>query len=68
MSLELMLSSVNIALVHFSRSNGTQDGQSAVAFVLVIAACEAAVGLAIIVAAVRRFGTQDISKMKELRH
>jgi NADH-quinone oxidoreductase subunit K len=54
MSLELMLNAVNIALVAFSRYNGTMDGNIFVFFIITVAAAEVAVGLAIIVALYRR--------------
>ncbi len=54
MSLELMLNAVNIALVAFSRYNGTMDGSVFVFFIITVAAAEVAVGLAIIVALFRR--------------
>ena len=49
MSLELMLNAANLALVTFSRMHGQLDGQIAAFFVMVVAACEVVVGLAIIV-------------------
>jgi NADH-quinone oxidoreductase subunit K len=54
MSLELMLNAVNLALVAFSRYNGTMDGNLFVFFIITVAAAEVAVGLAIIVALFRR--------------
>jgi len=53
MSLELMLNAVNIALVAFSRYNGTMDGNIFVFFIITVAAAEVAIGLAIIVALYR---------------
>ena len=54
MSLELMLSAVNLALVSFSRYSGTMDGNIFVFFIITVAAAEVAVGLAIVVALYRR--------------
>ena len=54
MSLELMLNAVNLALVAFSRYNGTIDGNLFVFFIITVAAAEVAVGLAIVVALYRR--------------
>jgi NADH-quinone oxidoreductase subunit K len=48
MFIELMLNAVNLAFVTFSRMHGTVDGQVLVFFVLVVAAAEVVVGLAII--------------------
>ncbi|MCC2592149.1 NADH-quinone oxidoreductase subunit NuoK [Tessaracoccus sp. OS52] len=53
MSVELMLNSVNLSLVTFSRQHGNLDGQAASFFVMVVAAAEVVVGLAIIVAVYR---------------
>jgi NADH-quinone oxidoreductase subunit K len=53
LSIEIMLNAVNLTFVAFSRQHGTVDGQIIVAFVMTVAAAEAAVGLAIIVALFR---------------
>jgi NADH-quinone oxidoreductase subunit K len=49
MCIELMLNAVNLTLVTFSRIHGTLDGQVLAFFVIVVAAAEVTVGLAIIV-------------------
>ena len=49
MGVELMLNSANLLLVTFSRMHGRVEGQSIAFFVLVVAAAEVVVGLAIIV-------------------
>ncbi|GAB3753469.1 NADH-quinone oxidoreductase subunit NuoK [Microlunatus parietis] len=49
MCVELMLNATNLALVAFSRQHGALDGQIAAFFVMVVAAAEVVVGLAIIV-------------------
>ena len=54
MCIELMLNAVNLSLVTFSRARGDVNGQSAVFFVLVVAAAEVVVGLGIIVSIMRR--------------
>ncbi|MFA5566036.1 MAG: NADH-quinone oxidoreductase subunit NuoK [Acidimicrobiia bacterium] len=54
MCVELMLNAVNLSFVAFSRMLGDIGGQSVVFFVLVVAAVEVVVGLAIIVAIMRR--------------
>jgi NADH-quinone oxidoreductase subunit K len=53
LSIEIMLNAVNLTFVAFGRHSGTVDGQIIVAFVMTVAAAEAAVGLAIIVALFR---------------
>jgi NADH-quinone oxidoreductase subunit K len=54
MCVELMLNAVNLSFVTFARVFGDVGGQSVVFFVLVVAAAEVVVGLAIIVAIMRR--------------
>ena len=53
MCVELMLNAVNLTLVTFSRMGGTLDGQVMAFFVMVVAAAEVVVGLAIILAIFR---------------
>ena len=53
LSIEIMLNAVNLTFVAFGRHHGAVDGQIIVAFVMTVAAAEAAVGLAIIVALYR---------------
>ncbi len=67
MCVELMLSAVNISLVAFSSYMGDVHGQIMVFFILCVAAAEAAVGLAIVIAIFRNSFTADISKINLLR-
>jgi NADH-quinone oxidoreductase subunit K len=60
MCVELMLNGVNLAFVAFSRAGGTLEGQVLVFFVMVVAAAEAAVGLAIVIALHRHQDTLDL--------
>ncbi len=53
MGVELMLNATNLALVTFSRMHGALDGQVMALFVMVVAASEVVVGLAIIMAIFR---------------
>jgi NADH-quinone oxidoreductase subunit K len=53
MGVELMLNATNLALVTFSRIHGSLDGQVMALFVMVVAAAEVVVGLAIIMAIFR---------------
>jgi NADH-quinone oxidoreductase subunit K len=53
MGVELMLNATNLALVTFSRMHGALDGQVMALFVMVVAAAEVVVGLAIIMAIFR---------------
>ena len=68
MCLELMLVASTIALVAFSRFNGTLDGNVFVFFILTVAAAEVAVGLAIIVALFRKRGTVQVEELNALRN
>jgi NADH-quinone oxidoreductase subunit K len=68
MSLELMLIASTLALVAFSRFNGTLDGNVFVFFILTIAAAEVAVGLAIIVALFRQRRTVRVDELDALKH
>lgn len=67
MSLELMLNAVNLTFIAFARYMDSVEGQVFVLFVMVVAAAEVAVGLAVAVAVFRQRGTvnvNDINLMK----
>ena len=67
MSIELMLNAVNVALVGFSRMWGQVDGQILVLMVIVVAACEAAVGLGIVLALFRNRESVNVEDVSLLR-
>jgi len=67
MSIELMLNAVNLTFVTFSRSLGQLQGQVFVLFVIVVAAAEAAVGLAIIILIHRNRRTLDVENVDSLK-
>ncbi len=67
MSIELMLNAVNLTLVTFARARGAVDGQVLVFFVLVVAAAEVVIGLAIIVDIFRSRETVDVDDVDRLR-
>jgi len=67
MSIELMLNAVNINLIAFSRLHGSVHGQVFAIFVMVAAAAEAVVGLAIILAFFRNGKTLDADEMDILK-
>ena len=67
MAVELMLNSVNLAFVTFARQLGTVDGQVIVFFVLVVAAVEVVVGLALIVDIFQSRDSVDIDDVDLLR-
>lgn len=67
MCVELMLNAVNLSLAAFSSYYGNIDGQILVFFSLAVAAAEAVVGLAIIIAIFRNNLTVDVTKINLLR-
>ena len=67
MSLELMLNAVNLSFVSITRYLGSVEGQIVVLFVMVVAAAEVAVGLALIVAIFRTKHSIDIDQMNSLK-
>jgi NADH-quinone oxidoreductase subunit K len=67
MCIELMLNATNLAFVTFSNQHGTLDGQVAAFFVMVVAAAEVVVGLAIIVSIYRTRRTTSVDDASLLR-
>ncbi|TVP49459.1 MAG: NADH-quinone oxidoreductase subunit NuoK [Gemmatimonadales bacterium] len=66
LSIELMLNAVNLSFVAFSRYLGI-EGQLYVFFVMTVAAAEAAVGLAIIIAVFRHYETVNVDNFNLLK-
>lgn len=67
MCIELMLNAVNLAFVAFARQLGKLDGQLYAFFVIVVAAAEAAVGLAIIIALYRTRQSLSIDEIDSMK-
>ncbi len=67
MCVELMLNAVNISFVAFSRSLQDLAGQTAVFFVLVVAAAEVVVGLSIVVSLLRRNPSATVDDFAEMK-
>jgi NADH-quinone oxidoreductase subunit K len=67
MSIELMLNAVNLTFIAFSRFLGSMEGQVAVFFVMAVAASEAVIGLAIIIAVFRHRESLDPQEMQLLK-
>ncbi|MES2670851.1 MAG: NADH-quinone oxidoreductase subunit NuoK [Pseudomonadota bacterium] len=67
MSIELMLLSVNINFIAFSRHLGDVAGQIFVFFILTVAAAEAAIGLAILVTLFRNRHTINVAEIDTLK-
>jgi NADH:ubiquinone oxidoreductase subunit K len=65
--LELMLNAANLALVAFARRSGDMGGQIFALIVMVVAACEVAIGLGLIVALYRRRLPIDVDELRELQ-
>ena len=68
MCVELMLNAVNLTLVTFSRINGTLDGQVIAFFVMVVAAAEVVVGLAIIMSIFRTRRSASVDDANLLKY
>ncbi|MDV6235705.1 NADH-quinone oxidoreductase subunit NuoK [Leptospira ellisii] len=67
MSIELILNSVNLVFVTFSKALRQVDGEVAVFFVMAIAAAEAAIGLAIVIAIHRMKKTSYVDEMNLMK-
>jgi len=67
MFVELMLNAVNLFFVTFARMQGNVNGQVVVFFVLVVAAAEVVVGLAIIISIFRRRASANVDDVSLLR-
>jgi NADH:ubiquinone oxidoreductase subunit K len=65
--LELMLNAANLALVAFAREHGDMGGQIFALIVMVVAACEVAIGLGLVVALYRRRLPIDVDELRELQ-
>jgi NADH-quinone oxidoreductase subunit K len=68
MCIELMLNSVNLTLVTFARASGTVDGQIMAFFVMVVAAAEVVVGLAIIMSIYRTRRSASVDDANLLKY
>ncbi len=67
MGVEVMFNAANLALLAFARQTGDMHGHAIAFFVMAVAAAEAAVGLAIIIAVFRRKATVNLDELRELR-
>ena len=68
MCVELMLNASNLALITFSRTNGNLEGQIAAFFVMVVAAAEVVVGLAIIMTIFRTRRSASVDDASLLKY
>ena len=67
MCIELMLNAANLTFLAFARQNGNMAGHAIAFFVIAVAAAEAAVGLAIVIAIYRTRGTLHMDEVRVLR-
>ncbi len=68
MSIELMLNAANMTVLTFARMHGDMRGQTLAFVVIAVAAAEAAVGLAIVVAVYRARGHANVDRLNQLKH
>jgi NADH-quinone oxidoreductase subunit K len=67
MSVELMLNAANLTFLAFARQKGDLGGHAIAFFVIAVAAAEAAVGLAIVIAIYRTRGAINVDEVRALR-
>jgi NADH-quinone oxidoreductase subunit K len=67
MSIEIMLNAANLAFIAFARQLDQADGQVFAFFLMTLAAAEAAVGLAIVIALFRLGGSTDVDDLHRMR-
>lgn len=67
LSMEILLNAVNLAFVAFSQALGDLNGQMMVFFVMIVAAAEVTVGLAIAVVLIRQGGTINADELREMK-
>ena len=67
MSVEIMLNAANLAFIAFSRQAGTPEAQIYAFFIMTLAAAEAAVGLAIVIALARLRDTTDVDELNLMK-
>ena len=67
MSVELMLNAANLTFLAFARQTGNVSGHVIAFFVIAVAAAEAAVGLAVVIAIYRTRGSVNVDEVRALR-
>lgn len=68
MCIELMLNAVNLTFLAFARARGDMVGHLSAFFIIAVAAAEAAVGLAIVIAVFRNRGTINIEEIQTMKY
>ena len=67
MSVELMLNAANLTFLAFARQAGNVSGHAIAFFVIAVAAAEAAVGLAVVIAIYRSSGAVNVDEVRAIR-
>ncbi len=68
MCVELMLNAANLTFLAFARANGDLTGHVSAFFVIAVAAAEASIGLAIVIAVFRSRGTINVEEIRTMKH
>ena len=68
MCIVLMLNAANLTFLAFARQQGDSVGHASAFFVIAVAAAEAAIGLAILIAVFRSRGTLNVEEIKTMKH
>ncbi|WP_257452267.1 NADH-quinone oxidoreductase subunit NuoK [Archangium lipolyticum] len=68
MCVELMLNAANLTFLAFAKQNGDLTGHVSAFFVIAVAAAEASIGLAIVIAVFRSRGTVNIDEIRTMKH
>jgi NADH-quinone oxidoreductase subunit K len=68
MCIELMLNAANLTFLAFARHRGDTLGHISAFFIIAVAAAEAAIGLAIVIAVFRSRGSLNVEELRTMRH
>ena len=68
MCIELMLNAANLTFLAFARQRGDDVGHVSAFFIIAVAAAEAAIGLAIVIAVFRSRGTLNVGDIRTIKH
>ena len=68
MSVELMLNAANLTFLAFAKDRGDAIGHVSAFFIIAVAAAEAAIGLAIVIAVFRSRGSINVDEIRTMRH
>lgn len=68
MCIELMLNAANLTFLAFARNRADHAGHVSAFFIIAVAAAEAAIGLAIVIAVFRSRGTLNVGDLRTLKH